>query len=335
MPDARLFFHRSSALLLALALIGAALASTPARAQSGGDLSAFPLLRLDASARAAALGGAFAATYDGDASALFYHPALANEQSHNAVSASYLNHLSDLNAGFLAYSRSFDGIGTASGGLRFLSYGEFDGRDAQGNPTGDFGASQVALTLGLARALSDRIRYGANVHLVYGAIEEAGATALGADLGVLYHLPAQQLTVSASVNNLGAALDKYYQRDVDLPVDLRLAVSKRLRYLPLRLSVSGYNLHDFSQGPGGGNSFDEVMRHLAIGGELQPVDALALRLGYSHRRHQELRSGDDRFDPAGLSAGFGLTVRSITVDYAFSSWSEAGGLHQFGLRTVL
>ena len=323
---------RTASLTLLLALFAAA----PAAGQRGGALSSFPLLQLEASARGAAMSGAFSAVYDGDAGALFYHPALPHEATHNAVSASYLNHLADLNAGFLAYSRQYEGLGTASAGLRFMSYGAFDGRDEQGNETGSFGASDVALTLGLARALSKRVRYGASLHLIHGVLEEARATALAADLGVLYHLPASQLTVSASVHHLGTTLDGYYQEGTKLPVDLRLGVSKQLAHLPLRIAASGFNLHDPGQGPGGGSSFEQVMRHLAVGAELEPVEALALRLGYSHRRHQELQGdGSGRVDPAGLSAGFGLTVHGLSVDYAFSSWSTLGGLHQFGLRAQL
>jgi hypothetical protein len=329
---------RSAVTLLLLAV----LVASPARGQRGSAPSSFPLLEMDASTRGAAMGGALSAVYDGaDASTLFYHPALPSERTHNTVAASYLNHLADLNAGFLSYSRRLGSVGTASAGLRFFSYGDIEGRDAQGFETSDFGASQVAVTLGLARGLSGsirggRVRYGANVHVVHGSIENAGATALAADLGALYHLPAQQLTVSASINNLGGAPDDYYGNSTALPADLRLGVSKRLAHLPLRLSVTGFDLQAPGEGgPDGASSFEQVMRHLALGAELEPVDALALRVGYGYRRHQELAQSDRRVDPAGLSAGFGLSIQRISVDYAFSSWSVLGGLHQFGLRARL
>lgn len=320
---------------LAPVLLLGLLAATPAAGQRGGALSSFPLLRMEASARAAALGGAFSAVYDGDAGGLFYHPALPGPQTDDAISASYLNHLTDLNAGFLAYSRHLEGVGTASAGLRFLGYGEFEGYDEDGNETGAFGAADVALTLGLARSLAARLRYGANVHLVYGTIEAASASALAADVGVLYHLPAHQFTVSASVHHLGAPLDDYYQDGTTLPVDVRLGLSKQLAHLPLRLSAMGLNLHDLEQGPDDASAFAQVMRHLAVGAELEPVRALALRVGYGHRRHQELTGRDDGLDPAGLSAGFGLTIQDLSVDYAYSSWSTLGALHQFGLRAHL
>ena len=329
-------FRSVCSLLLLPAVLAAALTASPARAQRSGTLSSFNVLKMEASTRAAAMRGAFSAVPDGDAGASFYHPALPNEQSHNALSVNYLNHLKGINAGFMAYSRHFEGVGTASAGLRFFSYGELEGRDEQGYETNGFGASDVALTLGLARALTERIHVGANVHALYGSIGPPSATALATDLGLLYHLAEQQLAVSASLNELGWVPDPYYNDDgTNLPMDLRLGVSKELAHLPLRLSAMGFNLHDLGQGPDGASSFDKVMRHLALGAELKPVSALALRVGYGHRRQEELATGDSRIDPAGLSAGFGLTIDRFSVDYAFSSWSAIGGLHQFGVRARL
>jgi hypothetical protein len=324
-------FRRVPLLLLLCSALAAFAA--PAHAQRGGALSSFNVLEMEASTRAAAMGGAFSAVPDGDAGALFYNPALPNEQSHNALSAHYVNHLQGINAGFLAYSRRVEGVGAAGAGLRFFSYGELEGRDEQGYETGDFGASDMALTLGLSRALTERLRVGANVHAIYGSLEATGATALATDLGVVYRLAEQQFTMSASLNEWGWVADPYVGDDgTALPMDLRLGLSKKLAHLPLRLSATGFNLHDLGEGPDGASSFDQVMRHLALGAELTPVEVLALRVGYSHRRQEELATGDRRVDPAGLSAGFGITISPVSVDYAFSSWSALGGLHQFGLR---
>ena len=191
-----------------LLLLGGFLATmrvAPAQAQPG-DLSGFGFLRLEPSARAAALGGSFTAIYGDDVNAFFYNPALLNEAMHRHLSLSYLNHLSDINAGFIAYSRHYEGLGTVAAGLRFLSWGELQGADEQGNRTGTFGASDVALTIGGARAQTERLSYGANVHLIYSSGESFNASALAADLGVLYHIDSQRLTFSASVNNLGVRI---------------------------------------------------------------------------------------------------------------------------------
>lgn len=305
----------------------------PARSQPT-DLSGFGFLRLEPSARAAALGGSFSAVYGDDVNAFFYNPAALNDAMHGALSVSYLNHLSDINAGFVAYSREVAGVGTLAGGLRFLSYGEFEEADEQGNRTGTFGASDVALTVGAARAQSERLRYGANVHVVYSSIADFNASALALDAGVLYALPEQTLTLSAGVNNLGVTLSSFGDTKDDLPLDVRVGLTKGLRYLPLTVSVMGYNLHDYDSISDDATTLDNVLGHLALGGELQFAEAFGVRVGYNHRRHEALKT-KSRLDLAGFGAGFGIKITRFRFDYGYNSWSENGGLHQLTVRTVL
>jgi len=304
-----------------------------AQAQPG-DLSGFSFLRLEPSARAAALGGAFTAVYGDDVNTLFYNPALLNPQMHGALAVSYLNHLSDLNAGFIAYSRDYAGLGTFGVGLRFLSYGDLERANEQGERLGSFSASDVALTIGGARPYGERLRYGANVHLAYASIDSFNASALALDLGVLYLLEASNFAFSASVNNLGVTLSSLGNTRDDLPVDLRLGLTKRLTHLPLLLSVTGYNLHDLGDTPADATVIDNVLRHVALGGEFQFSQAFNLRVGYNHQRHEALQM-KSRLDFAGLGFGIGLKITRVRVDYAFNSWSSIGGLHQFTLQTAL
>ncbi len=309
------------------------LAALPARGQPG-DLTGFAFLRLEPSARAAALGGSYAAVYGDDTNALFYNPALLNEQMHGMLSLSYLNHLADLNAGFAAYSRHLDGLATFAAGLRFLSWGRLERADEQGQRLGTFGAGDVALTLGAARAYDDRLRYGASVHLVHSSVASYGATALAFDAGLLYYLPDQNLSLSASVHNLGATLSSLGSTRDDLPVDVRIGFTKRLRHLPLLLTLTGYNLHDLGDTPDDASALSNVMRFLTFGGEFQFSPAFNVRLGYNHRRHEDLKMSS-RLDLAGFSLGAGLRITRVWVDYAFNSWSSLGGLHQFTVRTRL
>lgn len=302
------------------------------RAQAGGSLTSFPLLRLESSARAAAMGGAFDAVADGDVHALFYNPAIPGPSTSRSAGLSYLNHLADINAGSVAYSQTIRGLGTtAFGGIRFIHWGEFDGRDAFGVPTGSFHAGDVALTLGGARPFRANGRYGVAVHVLHSSIETERASAVAVDLGVLYRMPARELALGASVRHLGTVLDGFgVDTDESLPVDVRLSASKKLAHLPFLLSVSGYDLANLSDGVDGGSTLDHVLAHVAVGGEFQFGDVFRARLGYNHRRSQELAL-NDRLDLAGLGAGFGVHVRRVVVDYAYNSWSDLGGLHQFTL----
>lgn len=321
-------FNRLLCLLGFLCILAS---STPVQAQPG-NLSGFGFLRLEPSARAAALSGSFSAVYGDDVNGFFYNPALLNESTDGHLSLSYLNHLSDLNAGFAAYSRHYEGLGTFAAGLRFLSWGTLQGADEQGNLTDEFSASDVALTIGGARAQGENLRYGANVHVIYSSVDEFNASAVAADVGVLYYIAASRLGFSASVNNVGVTLSSLGDTSDDLPLDVRLGVTKRLRYIPLLISVTGYNLHAPGDGtPDEATALDNVLNHLIVGGEFQFSEAFNVRLGYNHRRHEDLKQGG-RLDLAGVGLGFGLKISRFNLDYAFNSWSF-GGLHQFTVRT--
>jgi hypothetical protein len=321
--------HRIFVLILGLCLC----TTGQGHAQAGSELTSFPLLQFSPSARSASLGGAFASVADGDVMGLFHNPALIGPATSRSVGLSYQNHLSDINAGTLAYSHTIRGLGTTvGGGLRFVHWGTLEGRNAFGEPTGSFNAGDVALSLSAARAVGPRWRYGGTVHVVHSGIETARATALAGDVGVLYRWPAQQLSVGASLRNAGTVLDGFGPDDDEtLPLDLRLSVSKQLAHLPLRITVSGYDLTTIDEGLPGGSTTDDVLAHIVVGGEVQIGSAFLARVGYNHRQSQQL-SFDNRLDLAGLSGGFGVVVGQLTVDYAYSSWSDLGGLHQFTLR---
>jgi hypothetical protein len=297
-------------------------------------LTGFGLLRLEPSARAAALAGAYGVGSGEDVNALFTNPALLDEADHRQLAVSYLNHLADVNAGFVVYAREVEPLGgTIGGAIRFLSYGDFERADDEGNREGDtFGASDAVVTLSYARASADRLRWGASAHAVFSSIDDASANALAADLGVAYLLPEQGLALSASLRNLGVVTSHLGADDDALPVDLRVSVSKRLQYVPLLITVAGYDLTSFENE--NGTALNEIARHLAVGGELQFGQSFALRAGYNHRLHEDLSTGA-RIDLAGLGLGFGLNLRRFGFDYAYNAWSSFGGLHHLTLRARL
>lgn len=317
------------------AFLALVLTAAPAAAQPGAALSSFPLLRFDASARVAALGGAYTAVADGDVNAMFYNPAVPGPATSRSPSLSYLSHLSGINAGTLAYGHTVQEIGTTlSGGVRFVHWGTLEGRNERGERTGTFTAGEGILTLGAARSLGSRLRYGTNVHLLHAQIEQAEATAVATDLGILYRAPEHRLALGASLRHLGLSLDGFGQSEATLPLDLQLGVSKRLAYLPVLLSLTAYDLTHMEEGIEGGTTLDNVLAHLTFGGEVRLGRALRLRLGYNHRRSRELALNDS-FDLAGFGGGVGLEIGEVSVDYAYNSWSDLGALHQFTVRANL
>ena len=318
------------------AVLGVALA-LPASAQRRD--TGFDLVRLDASTRAAAMAGAPGALGGADPTVAFYNPALLTSDMSRTAAVGYTNHVSEIAAGTLLYARDVPRVGaTLAASVRYLSYGDFDGAGADGTPDGTtFGAGEAALTLSGAREVAPRVRAGASVNLLTTRIADARGAALTADLGATYEVPSQQLTLGASVHHVGATLSSLGATTDRLPTDVRLTVAKRLRYLPLTVSVAGYDLagiQSASAAQPDSSSFGNALDHVALGGELQLGRALALRAGFNPRRAGDL-DGGRRLDLGGVSMGFGLSLSRVALDYAYNGWSVFGGTHQFGLRTRL
>ena len=299
-----------------------------------GELTAYSFLRIEPSARAAALGGSFSAVYGDDPSSMFYNPALLNEQMHRSLSVSFLNHVSDLRAGFVGYSLSDSRLGNLGFGLRYLSWGQIDETDSEGNELGSFSSNDLALTLGVSRLYSDQLYVGVNLHSILSTISSFRSSALALDLGLLYYSLDSDFTFGVSIHNAGVVLNSYGSTSDELPLDLRLSITKRLQHLPLLLSVTGYNLHDFETVLDEPTAVEQIMEHLSFGGEFQFSEGFNVRFGYNHRRHETLKT-KSRLDFAGFSFGVGIRVSNIRFDYALSSWSELGGLNQFSIRTLL
>ncbi len=319
--------------LLRCTLLTIGLACCAAAHAQPGPAGTFSFLRLEPTARAAALSGAFGAVPSSDPAALYYNPASLNAETDGVLSLSYLNHLSDLNAGFAAYGRQVQGYDAAVS-LRYLGWGDMPETDEFAQEIGTFGARNMALSVGVARAQTQTLRVGVSLHAILSTIAEYRATALAADVGVLYQRTPNSFVASVSLHNAGVTLSSLGSTRDKLPLDVRVAVSKRLQYLPLMVSVVGYNLQDPGAGMDGRTTAEQVLGHVAVGGELQFSPNFNLRAGFNPRRNQELRTSE-RLDTAGLSMGFGLKVSRYHIDYAFSSWSDNGALHQFSLRTAL
>ena len=291
-------------------------------------VNSFSILNLDASARASALGGSFGALYGDDLNTLFYNPALLNADMHGLLSASYLNHLSDLKAGSIGYARHHNRIGTWAVGMRYLGYGSFERADANGVRDGStFGAGDAVLTLGLARSYDSKIRYGVNLHALFARIDDQRARAIAADAGIILHIPERTWTLGAAVRNLGTVTESFGATNDELPLDVQISFSKQLSYLPLLISLTAYELNRFG-------SSDGLLEHMLLGGELRFSDGFQVRLGYNHRRHEQLKT-DSRLDLAGFSIGFGIKVTRLRFDYAFNSWSALGSLHQLSVGTKI
>ena len=168
----------------------------------------YEFLRLDMSARAAALGGTFVSNTD-DPNVIFYNPAGLKTLEGSPVSFSFIKHLLDINLASLAYSTEIEGIGRFGGAVEYINYGNFQGYNEDALSTGEFGAGEVAFVLGYANQLDENFFYGANAKFIYSSIEKYSSSAIGLDVGLHYAIPSDEMSVGFSVLNIGTQLSSY------------------------------------------------------------------------------------------------------------------------------
>jgi hypothetical protein len=279
------------------------------------------------SARAGALAGSFVSNND-DPDVIFYNPSGLKLLTEEPISFSFVKHLLDINLASLSYSREFESIGRFGAAIKYINYGDFTEANEFGAKTGEFGAGEVAFVLGYANALDENFFYGANAKVIYSKIADRSSSALGVDFGLHYQFPEQMLNIGIAVLNLGSQISSYYDSKEDLPLDIVIGVSKRLEYLPLRLSLDFHKLNEDR------DDFLKKFKAFTVGAEFTLSKVLRLRFGYDNEKRSELKVGTTS-GIAGFNVGLGAIISGYNFDYGYSSLGLIGGLHRVSISTRL
>lgn len=316
-------------------------------AQIGGK-SVYQFLSLITSPRQAALGGKVITLRDYDVNSAFFNPASINEEMHNRLSANYGSLFGEVTYGTAAYAYTYDQhVQTIHAGVNYISYGALEGFDENGEPTGTFTGSEIALSGGYAYNLPYTDWYfGANAKLISSTLEQYNSFGAAVDLGVMYIDEPNDINWGLSIRNIGTQFSTYAGTQEKLPFEILLGVSQELEHVPLRWHITLENLQQWqvafsnparSQGNlDGGETpekvsfFNNALRHVIAGAELFPSKGFNIRIGYNFRRAEELRILDQR-NFSGLSVGFGLKMGRLKFDYSYSRYTLAANTSLFGL----
>jgi hypothetical protein len=311
--------------------------SAQSASSSSAQLGAYSFLRNDASARAAALGGAFVAIHD-DPTAVFYNPAAIASAEDNQVSATFFKHVLDINSGFAVFNTSLQTLGVASNSpfaqgsvalsANYVNYGQFQRADRNGTVSGTFGGGDLALAATYANQLDSNWFYGVSLKYINSRLEGLSTGALAVDAGMLYRIPKANVNIGVSVLHAGTQVATVNGVAERLPIDVRIGVNHRLRGLPLLINASLSRLADSTA-----NITDRFL-NFQIGGEFYFGTAVRVRIGYDNQRRRELAAdAQPRF--SGFSAGAGVVLPNIGVDYALSAVGMPGIVHRISLNMKL
>ena len=226
---------------------------------------------------------------------------------------------SDLYYEYLAGTYYLEGWGTFGAAMTFLSMGENEWRDEQGNLLGTFNSYDMAFSLSYATAFTDYLRYGMNFKIIYSHLANVGAgrekgkgtaTDFAVDAGLQADLPLKGLTTGLVVQNLGPDISYIDAAQADpLPRNLRFGIA----YTPLRTTYNRLTLAvDLSKDlielgkESTSDELNEVIRKVGI--EYSYSDFIFLRAGYIDDKEGAL------FYP---TFGAGLHYANLQFDFAY------------------
>lgn len=311
--------------------LGALVSVFTTYAQIGGR-TAFDFMRLNASARVAALGGENVSSSDWDPNMFLANPASIDSAQYKKLSINYLPFNAGITKGDFSYVlpfKKFKGIGL---GIQYIDYGDFDQTDGSGNELGEFSAREYALVSSVAHQ-QNNIALGASVKFLGSHIGGYSAFGLLTDIGALFNHPDKDFQVGLVFKNVGVILKKHAEeQSLQTPVDIQLGWSYKLEHMPLRFSMTAHNIQkwdvqyldpsrDFTLDDEGEEvartkSFGQkLFRHFVFGGEFMLMDGFHLRAGYNFIRRQELKI-EERRGMTGFS--FGGMVRFGWLEFNFS-----------------
>ena len=324
-------------------------------AQVGG-LHIYEFLNLPASSRVTALGGSLITVYDDDVNLAYHNPAVTNKEMHKALSFSNNFFLSDINHGYFGYGHHLNKLDVSlHGGVQYIDYGTFDRTDITGTSDGTFSAGEYAFTVGAAKELYEKLSVGANVKWISSGLENYSSMGLVGDVAAFYKDTASRFTATIVMKNIGGQLSTYNEVREDVPYEVQVGVSKRLKHLPFRFSVIYKMLNRWDiryddpnaespsfiigDQPEEENQFlwvDNFFRHLVFNGEflIGKKENFRLRLGYNHFQQREMKVRQFR-NFAGFTYGLGLKIKGFRLDYGRGIWHIAGSVNHVTISTNL
>ena len=329
-------------------------------AQVVGGTAVFEFLTLPASPRLSGLGGHMPSVQDADQMLALSNPALLNPKAHQQIDLNHSFHLLDGQFGYAGYARHYEPWQTTfHAGVQYIDYGDFKLTNEIGTVDGEFNASEVALHLAGARQLYDKLSVGASVKLINSKFEGYGSFGAAVDLGAFYQDTTGRFGVGLVFKNLGYQFSPFDDGNrEELPVDVQIGISQRLKHLPFRIGIVAHDLHrwnilyddpntpdndiltDFNTNPEDSpvaDFFDNFFRHLIFNGEFLfgERENFTIQFGYNHQRRKELTVSYATRSLAGFSFGLGIRIKRFRVGFGHQFYHLAGGSSHISITTDL
>ncbi len=310
----------SRAAALTLLLLGAG--SRTASAEAGRTAAVF--LRRALGARAAALGGAYAAVADGGPESTQYNPALVAALRRPALTTSYLSGFGGTSHGHLGWAQPLP-YGTAAVGLLYFNAGSISVNRSDGQ-TGTVTAEEdTAWTLSYAAPLFWGFSAGGTYrYLRLDLAEAAHAVTHQTDMGLFWKPPIPYLTLGGAYQYWGPDI-RFEEAGDPPPKTLRYGAAFRFPDLDAKVIDPKTDLEAFDMTVAADmvqSLFEPASPRAGLELGLTPafMTRVALRFGYVLKRYSE-----------GLTFGAGFRHGNVGFDYAYGSARDLPGLQNLTL----
>ncbi|NCQ10646.1 MAG: type IX secretion system protein PorQ [Bacteroidetes bacterium] len=304
-------------------------------AQSGGT-KVFSFLELPVSPRSATNGLHAVSLANPDLFSLIGNPAYANKSFHNQVQFSYMSHFADANYSALAYSYAYDSTLQLSSSLRYLTYGDFSKYDEFGNETGSFSSYDMGLSFSASKVILTNLNIAASFTLIRSAIENYTSNGLSITAGAYYLIPSQLITIGLALRDLGFQFNNFNLYKENIPFDISLGITKRLKYVPFRFTITSHSLQDWPlktiYDSKKTSFWTDLSRHFAFGGEFLFSENFTIRFGMNKYRSDAIKT-ENRIDLSGTAFGAGFKISRFNIDISRTSFSSIGAQYQLSILT--
>lgn len=305
--------------LICASRVGAQESSTP-----------YSFLDISTSTHAYTLGGKNVAIVDPDVTLVDQNPALLGPEVDMQVAFNYMHYLGSGNFAGVRYGMGAGERGAWAFGIRYLNYGEIQGYEYDGTPTGSFKPSDVVFEGTYSHDFTDRLRGGINLKMIYSNYEQYSAFAMAVDLGINYYNEEKDLSLSAVITNAGGQLKRFDREYARLPFDIRLGYMQSIGSSPFQISINALHLtrwnlpyysHDKNdpekQQELKSNFFSNFFRHLIFGLQYSPSEKFYIGLGYDYKMRTDM-SAYQRSFLSGFTVGAGIRLKSFGVGVSFA-----------------
>lgn len=272
--------------------------------------TALTFLEMGAGARYIGMGGAGTAIAD-DSTAMYWNPGIMAKTDVVSIDLMHTVYVEDTFYDFAAAIFPAGDFSTIGFSAQYFSAGDISIFDDMGYGNGKINPYDLAVAIGYAANIKG-FGIGLTAKYIQSEIINTAQT-YAFDFGIsLPDLFDDKLKLGVSASNIGEGI-KYDAETEDLPMTVRLGVGLHLSDNLLLAADVGKVMERDVYVAGGGEYFLEMTQSMG----------LYFRAGYNTVSNAEELSG--------VSAGFGIELKSLVLDYAFVPMGNLGDTHRISL----